>query len=155
MDALGGDSPSISSPSSVTVSVAAAATTIPLVPLTRTPPSTPTHLMVIALVMVTAPKPAESRQLIVPAGAVFEMAPAKVLHGAVRLQGLASSPTPETQVRVACALAGETNDNADTAPAINAPKIMRFMRTSPTLERRRPLHTSCGKATFALPPYTR
>src|SRR5260221_9108366 len=38
-------------------------------------------------------------QLISPAGAVLEMAPAKVLHGAVRLQGLASSPTPETHVR--------------------------------------------------------
>jgi len=29
------------------------------------------------------------------------------LHGAVRLHGLTSSPTPETQVRVACAEAGE------------------------------------------------
>jgi hypothetical protein len=28
------------------------------------------------------------------------------LHGAVRLHGLTSSPTPETQVRVACAEAG-------------------------------------------------
>jgi hypothetical protein len=28
------------------------------------------------------------------------------LQGAVRLQGLASSPTPDTQVRVACAWAG-------------------------------------------------
>jgi hypothetical protein len=37
------------------------------------------------------------------------MAPAKVLHGAVRLQGLASSPTPETQVRVACAWAAVDN----------------------------------------------
>jgi hypothetical protein len=36
------------------------------------------------------------------------MAPAKVLQGAVREQGLASSPTPETQVRVACAWANET-----------------------------------------------
>jgi hypothetical protein len=27
------------------------------------------------------------------------------LHGAVRLQGLASSPTPDTQVRLACAKA--------------------------------------------------
>jgi hypothetical protein len=33
------------------------------------------------------------------------MAPANVLHGAVRLQGLASSPTPDTQVRLACAKA--------------------------------------------------
>jgi len=35
--------------------------------------------------------------------AVFEMAPANVLQGAVRLHGLTSSPTPDTQVRVACA----------------------------------------------------
>jgi hypothetical protein len=41
--------------------------------------------------------------LISPPAAVFEIAPAKVLHGAVRLQGLTSSPTPETQVRVAWA----------------------------------------------------
>jgi hypothetical protein len=53
--------------------------------------------------MVTAPKPPGSRQLISPLSAVLEMAPAKVLHGAVRLQGLASSPTPETQVRDAWA----------------------------------------------------
>jgi hypothetical protein len=33
----------------------------------------------------------------------LEIAPAKVLHGAVREQGFTSSPTPETQVRVACA----------------------------------------------------
>src|SRR5712675_1811906 len=59
--------------------------------------------MVIDLVMVTVPKPPGSRQLISPAVAVLEIAPAQVLHGAVRLQGLASSPTPETQVLVACA----------------------------------------------------
>jgi hypothetical protein len=34
------------------------------------------------------------------------MAPANVLQGAVRLQGLTSSPTPDTQVRVAWACAG-------------------------------------------------
>src|SRR5215469_4539863 len=59
------------------------------------------------LVMVTAPNPPGSRQLISPFIAVFEMAPAKVLQGAVRLQGLTSSPTPETQVRDAWAKAGE------------------------------------------------
>src|SRR6478752_1186533 len=59
----------------------------------------------IDLVMVTPPKPPGSRQLISPPVAVLEMAPAKVLHGAVRLQGLASLPTPDTQVRVACAWA--------------------------------------------------
>jgi hypothetical protein len=42
--------------------------------------------------------------LISPPSAVLEIAPAKVLHGAVRLQGLASSPTPETHVLVAWAL---------------------------------------------------
>jgi hypothetical protein len=60
-------------------------------------------LIVIDFVIVTAPKPAESRQLISPFVAVFDIAPAKVLHGAVRLQGLTSSPTPDTQVRDACA----------------------------------------------------
>ncbi|HLZ67501.1 MAG TPA: hypothetical protein VKQ29_14810 [Aliidongia sp.] len=55
------------------------------------------------MVIVTAPNPPGSRQLISPDAAVLEMAPAKVLHGAVRLQGLTSSPTPDTQVRVACA----------------------------------------------------
>jgi hypothetical protein len=44
--------------------------------------------------------------------AVFEMAPGQVLHGAVRLHGLASLPTPETQVRVACALAGDATTPA-------------------------------------------
>src|SRR5205085_9973448 len=49
--------------------------------------------------------PAGSRQLIPPPAALFEIAPAKVLHGAVRLHGLASSPTPDTHVRVAWACA--------------------------------------------------
>src|ERR1700730_11204048 len=90
----------------VTISVAPAATLMPLVPATRTlatcppPPS-----IVIALVIVTAPKPPGSRASISPPGAVFEIAPANVLQGAVRLQGLASSPTPDTQVRLACAWA--------------------------------------------------
>src|SRR5437588_10184949 len=57
----------------------------------------------MALVMVTAPYPAGSSASISPPAAVLEMAPAKVLQGAVRLQGLASSPTPDTHVRLACA----------------------------------------------------
>src|SRR5688572_25784308 len=61
--------------------------------------------MVIDLVMLMVPKPPGSRQLISPFVAVFAIAPAKVLHGAVRLQGLTSSPTPEIHVRVAWALA--------------------------------------------------
>src|SRR5437868_14067599 len=63
--------------------------------------------MVRFLVMVTAPKPPGSRQSISPPAAVLEIAPANVLQGAVRLHGLTSSPTPDTQVRVACAWAIE------------------------------------------------
>src|SRR5207248_7718657 len=59
---------------------------------------------VIDLVIVRAPNPPGSRASISPPGAVFEIAPAKVLHGAVRLHGLASSPTPETQVLEAWAV---------------------------------------------------
>src|SRR5687767_5749368 len=84
-----------------TESVAAAFTITPVVPEARTPGRVPSPLMVIDLVMVTAPKPPGSSTLISPPAAVFEIAPAKVLQGAVRLQGLASSPTPETQVREA------------------------------------------------------
>src|SRR5664279_90947 len=98
--------PSISSPLRKTVSVAPALTMMPFVPETKTPASTLSQIMAIDLVMVKAPKPPGSMQLISPLGAVLEMAPAKVLHGAVRLHGLASSPTPDTQVRVAWALAG-------------------------------------------------
>ncbi|KRD46295.1 hypothetical protein ASE52_16605 [Acidovorax sp. Root275] len=48
------------------------------------------------------------------------MAPANVLQGAVRLQGLASSPTPDTQVRVACAYTEELNP-IKSATDSNAP----------------------------------
>src|SRR6185369_4856676 len=88
--------------------------------------------MVIALVMVTAPKPPGSSTLISPPVAVLEMAPAKVLQGAVRLQGLASSPTPETHVRVACAWAAVAAKKART-------------RTE-TIDARR-----CGRRTSNLP----
>src|ERR1700694_5022825 len=100
--------PSISRPLRVTMAVPGVAlpeslTFTQKVPAARIPPVPPSRLMVIDFVMVTAPKPPESRQLISPKAAVFEMLPAKVLHGAVRLQGLTSSPTPDTQVRDACA----------------------------------------------------
>lgn len=97
--------PSMSRPSRSTLSVGATSTTMPLVPDTSTPAKILSDLMVIDFVMVTAPNPPGSRTLISPPMEVFELAPAKVLHGAVREQGLASSPTPETQVRVACAKA--------------------------------------------------
>ncbi|WP_247807529.1 hypothetical protein [Bradyrhizobium sp. 4] len=92
------------------------------------PPITPSQMMLIDLVMVTAPKPAESRQLISPATAVLEIAPAKVLQGAVRLHGLTSSPTPETQVRVACACAGADAKAGSSIPKANARKVKRRMK---------------------------
>src|SRR5215813_10872553 len=94
-------------------------TMMPLVPETSTPPSpAPSpQSSVMALVIVTAPNPPGSRQSISPPVAVLEIAPAKVLHGAVRLQGLASSPTPEIQVRVAWAWAG-----ADASMGVKKPR---------------------------------
>src|SRR5262245_42559836 len=84
--------------------------------------------MVMAFVIVTAPNPPGSKQLISPSGAVFEIAPAKVLHGAVRLHGLASSPTPDTHVRVACACASEAKDTqtANTTKALKASLLSQF-----------------------------
>ena len=79
---------------------------MPLVPAASIPERPVMPSIVIDLVMVTEPKPPGSSASISPAAAVLEMAPAKVLQGAVRLHGLASSPTPETQVLVACAWAG-------------------------------------------------
>jgi len=76
-------------------------TLVPLVPVARTPAKAFVQSILMDLVMVMAPKPPGSMQLMIPAVEVFEMAPAKVLHGAVWLHGLASSPPPETQVRVA------------------------------------------------------
>src|ERR1700716_417173 len=76
-------------------------TTTPLTLAARIPPVTPVQSFVIDLPIVTAPNPPGSRQSISPPAAVFEIAPEKVLQGAVRLHGLTSSPTPDTQVRVA------------------------------------------------------
>src|SRR5580658_7004534 len=87
--------------------------TNPLVPETRADATCPPPpSMVMDLVMVNAPKPPGSRASISPPVAVFEIAPANVLHGAVLLHGLASSPTPETHVRVACASATRAAENA-------------------------------------------
>src|SRR2546427_4748642 len=89
----------------------------PVVNEARIPARFESPSMVIALVIVTAPNPPESSASISPSTAVFEIAPAKVLQGAVRLQGLASSPTPETQVRVACAWAMDAKANVKIAIA--------------------------------------
>ena len=97
--------PLISMARSTTFCVVVALTMIPCTPEERTLPRVPVQSMVMSFVIVTAPNPPGSRQLMMPGLAVFEIAPAKVLHGAVRLHGSASLPTPETQVRVACACA--------------------------------------------------
>src|SRR5262247_2095731 len=75
--------------------------------------------MVMDFVIVTTPNPPGSKQLISPPAAVFEIAPAKVLHGAVRLHGLTSSPTPDTHVRdCACASAAKNPQAANTNKAL-------------------------------------
>src|SRR3954469_24079310 len=99
----------------------------PLVPLARIDPNVLLQSMVMDLVIVTVPKPPGSRQSISPLMKVLEIAPAKVLQGAVRLQGLTSSPTPETQVRVAWAWAGTEASNGVKNPAAMASKAMRRM----------------------------
>src|SRR5262245_10036606 len=85
----------------------------------------------MAFVIVTAPYPAGSKQSISPPTAVFEIAPAKVLHGAVRLHGLASSPTPDTHVRVACAsaTAAKKTQSANTAKTLKT-SFFSFIRSS-------------------------
>src|SRR5215467_12735951 len=95
--------PLMERPLIVITSVAAALITIPFTRDARIEARVPVPSSVIDLVIVTAPKPPGSSASISPPAAVLEIAPAHVLHGAVRLQGLASSPTPETHVRVACA----------------------------------------------------
>lgn len=96
---------------------------MPLVPAASTLPRLPWLTMAIDLVMVTAPKPPGSRTLISPPAAVFEMAPANVLHGAVRLQGLASSPTPDTQVRVAWADASVAETRRRPMPMVTIRRV--------------------------------
>src|SRR5919106_1536554 len=105
-------------PRIVITSVAAALMVIPVVRDARIEAIVPVPSSVIDLVIVTAPKPPGSRASISPQAAVFEMAPAQVLQGAVRLQGLTSSPTPDTHVREACAWAIETVANMKIAIAI-------------------------------------
>src|SRR5678815_2196624 len=99
------------------LAVAESLTLTPFTKDARIEPNVPPPSMVMLLVTVTAPKPAGSIQSISPLTAVFEIAPAKVLQGAVRLQGFASSPTPDTHVRVACACAAADTHTRRTRPA--------------------------------------
>src|SRR6185436_7327514 len=101
----------------ITMESTPALTMTPLTPAARMPASVPSPLIVMDLVMVTAPNPPGSSTEISPHVAVFDIAPAKVLHGAVRLHGLASSPTPDTHVLVACACAIELQNKQITHTA--------------------------------------
>src|SRR5437899_12226765 len=89
---------------------------MPSVLLATTLAPWPPPSIVIALVIVTVPNAPGSSASISPPAAVLDSAPAKVAHGAVRLHGLASLPTPETQVCV-CAAAGLAASNPMNATA--------------------------------------
>src|SRR5437868_7530288 len=137
--------PSITRPRTMTTQLGSLTqlTVIPLVPATRMPASPmPSLASVIAFVTVTPPKPPGSCVSISPPAAVLEIAPEKVLHGAVREQGLTSSPTPEIHVLVACALAGDTKVIAAITAAANMPenRITFIMGISPTERRARRAH---------------
>src|SRR5437667_8157674 len=71
--------------------------------LARMPAVPPSHEIVTDLVMDRAPKLPASRQLISPNASVWLSAWKNVAHGKARVQGLASLPLPETQVRDAAA----------------------------------------------------
>src|SRR6202142_769622 len=79
------------------------------------------------LMIVRVPYPAGSSASISPQFEVLEIAPANVLHGAVRLHGLASSPTPETQVRVAWACAAVVSAQKLMAKPTKNSQRIRFM----------------------------
>src|ERR1700753_1183095 len=81
------------------------------------------------LVIVRVPTEPGSIEPISPGLAVLLNAPAKVRHGAVRLQGFASSPTPETHVRVACANPGVAIQRL-TIEAANSEVTLRYMMLS-------------------------
>src|SRR5687768_17285779 len=100
------------------------------------------------LVIVTPPKPPGSSALISPPAAVLLIAPAKVLHGAVRLHGFTSSHTPDTQVREACANAvpWTSNSRALATSPRDRVRMVRFMRNPPGLDRTAPRTARCGAA---------
>src|SRR5919204_1613987 len=115
---------------------------IPDVPAARMLACVPRPSSVIDFVIVTVPKPPGSSASISPPAAVFEIAPANVLQGAVRLHGFASSPTPDTHVRVASAKADGARPSAPRAHTVASRMNLRlFTRTySPWLTNRSSTH---------------
>src|SRR5262249_25322615 len=64
----------------------------------------PVQSIVIDLIIVIGPEVIGSRHMMVAPATVFITAPANVLHGDTRVQGFASSPSPETKAGAwACA----------------------------------------------------
>ena len=118
--------PKISSPRRTTSSLGPALTTTPLTAALVCPSVTPVKSIEIAVVLSSVPKAPWSIALISPPAAVLLMVPAKVLHGAVREHGLASSPTPETYVRVAWAFADGARIAAppSSAAAVSAARLL-------------------------------
>src|SRR5580692_6613081 len=97
--------PSKVKPRKLMTSLAPALMTMPLVPEVAAAPASPatSPSILIALVMVAAPKSPGSRTSISPPAAVWMSATAKVKQGAVRVHGLESLPeAAETHVWVAC-----------------------------------------------------
>src|SRR6266446_6620644 len=128
--------PSMSRPRKFTTSVVAASMMMAMRPFGARMPAVPaSQEMVIALVMVTVSKLPGSRQLISPPGVVFAMAAAKVLHGAVRLQGLASLPTPETHVRDSWACVGEAARNGNASLMTESESATLRMMDLPCVDR--------------------
>src|SRR5258708_13237234 len=83
-------------------------TLFPYTTLFRSPPP---PSMVMPLVMVTAPNPPGSRASISPPTAVFEMAPAKVLQGAVRLRSEEHTSELQSPDHLVCRLLLEKKKN--------------------------------------------
>jgi len=89
--------------------------------------------MVIDLVIVNRAEAAGIERADLATWCVLEMAPAKVLQGAVRLQGLASLPVPETHVRLACAVAGCVPSAKDNAAEMTRNNLLLGALPSPPL----------------------
>src|SRR5262245_24618664 len=92
----------------------------------------PSLMMLIALSIVTGPKPPGSTTLIGPPAAVLASAPLKVRHGAGRVQPWASLPPAETKLRMispsgACARPGP-------APAASTSRVAAANGNSATLD---------------------
>jgi hypothetical protein len=81
--------------------------------------------MVIEWPMFSVPNPPSVIALISPPMKVLLYAPAKVLHGAVKLQGSMSFPVPDTHVRVACPNAGAALTPKASTPKSTASLLIR------------------------------